>query len=66
MSIVTEKIGTVVTILTQMSGFHHQLDQTCVLLGYQAVCCGNILSLWDSLSGISSRIKNPPSSILDL
>jgi hypothetical protein len=36
MSILNEKFGTVVTGLTQITGFHREVDETCALLGYHA------------------------------
>jgi hypothetical protein len=41
-----------------ISGFHHEVDENCVLLGY-ALSSGNfLLTVWDNLSISSSKVKN--------
>ena len=46
--------------LCMMSGFHHVVDENCVLLGYYTASSGNCLMTYrDNLSVPSSRINNP-------
>ena len=45
-----------------ISGFHHEVDENCVLLGY-ALSSGNfLLTVWDNLSISSSKVKNKKKS----
>jgi hypothetical protein len=49
------------------SGFHHEVDENCALLGYYAMSSGNFLStVWDNLSIPSSKVKNIKKKILTL
>jgi len=43
MSIVSVEFGTVVTRLTQISGFRREVEETRALLGYHAAFRGNSL-----------------------
>jgi len=48
------------SILCMTSGFFHNKDENCVLLGYYIVSSGNFLqTFWDNLSVPYSRVKNP-------
>jgi hypothetical protein len=43
-----------------ISGFHHEVDESRVLLGYYAASSGNLLLTFrDNLSVPSSEVKNP-------
>jgi hypothetical protein len=43
-----------------ISGFHHEADESRVLLGYSAASSGNLLpTFWDNLSVPLSEVKNP-------
>jgi len=42
-----------------ISGFHHEVDEKCTLLGYYTTSSGTILpTFWDNLLVPSSRVKN--------
>jgi hypothetical protein len=48
-----------------ISGFHHDVNENCALLGYYTVGSGNLLPmLWDNRSVPSSGVKNPKESLL--
>lgn len=53
--------------LTRMiSGFHHEVDEICALLGNYAAYSGNLLPAFqDSLSGRTLWFKYPIRRILD-
>jgi hypothetical protein len=42
-----------------ISGFHHKVDESRVLLGYYAARSNLLLSFRDNLSVPSSEVKNP-------
>jgi hypothetical protein len=45
-----------------ISGFHHKVDESQVLLSYYAASSGNLLPTFrDNLSVPSSEVKNPES-----
>jgi hypothetical protein len=45
---------------TLISGFRHDVDDICALLGYYATSCGNCLPTFrDNVSVPSSRVKSP-------
>jgi len=44
-----------------ISGFHHEADENCALLGYYAASNGNLLPTFrDNLWVPSPGVKNPP------
>jgi len=44
-----------------ISGFHHEVDENCALLGYYAASNGNLLPTFrDNLCVPSPGVKNPP------
>jgi len=46
--------------IRMISGFRHEVDQNCVLLGCYAASSSNSLpTFWDNLSVPSSRVKGP-------
>jgi len=46
--------------LCMISGFRHEADENCVLLGYYTASSSNCLTTYqDNLSVPSSRVKNP-------
>jgi len=43
-----------------ISGFCHEVDENCFLLGhYAASSCNSLLSLWDNPTVPSWRVRNP-------
>jgi len=49
-----------------ISGFHHEVDEICALLGHYAAYSGNLLPPFqDSLSVPTSWVKYPKRRILD-
>jgi len=47
-----------------MSGFHHEVDENCALLGYYAIRSGNSLpTFWANFSAPTSGVKNPRKKI---
>jgi hypothetical protein len=48
-----------------ISGFHHDVEEICALLGYYAGQNGNsVLMFWDILPGPFSRVKKSKENVL--